>query len=417
MTIRLPEKPEEQDYEDFVSSCLLSMGYYIEYRVELKKESTQVLELDIVATPSDDNFNQRVLFEVKSKSFKLFNSVFKLLGQMHYLEINNGRIVHKIHIDEQTNKVAREIGDEVAIRCCQFNNEIDSLDSLAPLCIDMSETNRKAIVVSCWYGKIAQRIGFAQLVKRSKSENTNELLFQARKYYYSVQQSFFRKRPIKRVDSLYKAYQESPNLTGQFVEMLSERESRQVHEIWNDLWNTEKHLWLQSFMLLEHRARISIIKNALDHIVSKNTAETVLNNGKKVNTDKLYEQIMPDNFRNGLSILREHNNSFRIPYLFQIFIEVCGGFYINNEVDIQHISNLSGIPENDIIPCLKLIDDIFPIKNGWFSIHGDELVIMKLIPAAIRGIGCFLRKRLYDTDNYEKISSQRGFWLSRWHNL
>lgn len=335
---------------------------------------------------------------------------------MRYLEINNGCIVHKKEIDELSNKVAKEIGEDVGVRCCLFQDDIDTLESLAPICVEMDPNHRLSFVTSCWFGKIAQRIGAADLVHKAKSHKMNELFMKAKNYNLSVQQSFFRKRPIKRVDSLYSSYKETPGLTGQFIEMQAKSDSTTTQNIWNDIWNTEKHLWIQSYMLLEHRARLSIIKNALDHIIRKEKSEFITIAGKTVSAETFYEQLMPDNFRRGLSILEQHEHAIRIPYLLQIFIEVCGGFYINNETDIGHISQISGIPQEDIVPCLKLMDEIFPTQKGWFSEHENELVMMKFLPAVIRGIGCFFRQRVYEINDYSKISQHRGYWLTRWHN-
>ena len=68
MTVRLPKDPKDDQYEDLITACILGLGYFVESNLHLREESTEVLELDVVATPVDDPRTGTVLLEAKSGS-------------------------------------------------------------------------------------------------------------------------------------------------------------------------------------------------------------------------------------------------------------------------------------------------------------------------------------------------------------
>ena len=88
----MPIDPKEDDYEDFVAACLIGLGYFIETNLHLRAGTTEVLELDIVATPVDDPLEGRVLLDAKSGKSG-FADIFKMSGWMNYLESITVRIV------------------------------------------------------------------------------------------------------------------------------------------------------------------------------------------------------------------------------------------------------------------------------------------------------------------------------------
>jgi len=83
--VKLPDVPKGKELEDFVSAALQASGHYIEKNIE----EPQVMELDIVATEYLSGLPKKKLYEVKSGDWG-FPDVFKILGQMLYLDIPEG---------------------------------------------------------------------------------------------------------------------------------------------------------------------------------------------------------------------------------------------------------------------------------------------------------------------------------------
>ncbi len=87
----------------------------------------------------------------------------------------------------------------------------------------------------------------------------------AKKYQVALQQAFFAKSAISRVHGLYDAWKNSPNLCGQFVTLHAG--GKDTIPLWDEFSDSKDKLWLQHVGMLEHSARLGIIKNAIDHLI------------------------------------------------------------------------------------------------------------------------------------------------------
>lgn len=117
-------------------------------------------------------------------------------------------------------------------------------------------------------------------------------------------------------------------------------------------------------------------------------------------------------------VLAVKNNNFakKLPYLFQLFIEVFGGWLVkDNDKDLEILAALSNIPKDEILPCLSLYDNLKPIgSSSSFYDHRGKMTMLKHIPAYLRGVGCFSRRIFYDSIESTGISN---FHTSRYHNV
>ncbi len=414
MPIRLPERPKEAQYEDYVAACFTALGYFIETRVKLRKDSSEVLELDVVATPSGDRFSERVLVEAKSGKWG-FSDIFKVYGQRSYLRISQGCIAYLEKIVESRAEDLNKIGKETAVCCSHLTTEPDTLSALPDPCVEMDDSLRATVLFIAWFQQIAQRLCYAQFIHYCKTKIDDELVSKAKQYQSAVQKSFFERNPLKRVYHLYKAYQDCPNVSGKLISKLAGDDSR---KLWDKVNDTHKYPWLQYVMLLEHRARLAIIKDALAHVLAPNSGgETIRIEGRTLSWNNLLEGLMPDGFRKGIEELRKHMYGTRIPYLMQVFIELFGGFYFTGvEDDVDLLARITKIPSDRIDECLSLIDVFFPFKGGWFYEQARELRCMKMVPGFVRGTGCFFRKAVYSIESYSDKYPGIGWLLSKWHN-
>jgi len=410
MPIRLPKEPKDHDYEDFVASCVLSLGYFVESNLTLKEEGTEVAELDLVATPIVNPVDDVTLIDAKSGKTG-FPDLFKISGIKGYLDIPSACIVRSTTPDEAKiatfDRVAQRTGVRVAIICPSGDFEFS--DVVAPA-IDLNDELRSAFCGAAWFGRIARRLAFRKLLDHCKAHQT-EAVMAAKQYRWAIEDSFFAKRPIDRAKRLYAAYKESPNISGCLVNDLAGEDDKRQKKEWTKIRDTEERGALQRALMMEHSARIRIIKNALLHIRIKEQ-------GGDTRTLDWSELVMPKSFLTGLKALHDRDYADRIPYLFQIFIEVFGGFYsLCDDRDLAALEQYTGIPKDDIPAALRLFNDFFPISNGWFVDAKNKIRMMKMTPAIARGTGAFLRRQLHgDKLNYDDIYPEMGWLVSKWHN-
>lgn len=414
MSILLPsEKPSGEQYEDLVAAAIRCLGYFIETRVKLKGDRREVLEIDIVGTPTGGNFLNRILFEAK-KSGRGFSSVFKLYGQRLYLGIDEGRVIHWASRDPALELDLETVGRKTNVYCAPLNinaSTIDNLSEVAPECLPVSDTIRSAIIGASWWHMIAQRLAHQNMISQCNS-NPGDVNLQAAKHYsWSIDQAFFLKEPIKRAEALYQSWYEAPTLAGQIVQGLAESTQREDSTIWRKLTNDSTDIWLQHVLLLEHKARIGIIKSALEYC---------LQTGKFLEDALDSFAEIPPSFRGGLKQLLAFPYREHIPYLFQIFIETFGGFIsIETPDELPIVAQITGLPEGEVIKGLALLDSFFPFggDRSWYFPLGNFHCI-KLIPGYIRGCGAFFRRHLYDIEGvrYDSKFPSKGALLQRWHS-
>lgn len=415
MTVGLPEKPTAKQYEDLVTACFMALGYFAETRVVLRDDLSEVLELDLVATPSGKDFEKRMLVDAKSGKWG-FPDLFKLFGWRQYLGIDGARIVHNIPADAQKMAALERVGKETGVDCVCLPVGSNDVVLPAPACNQLASETYLAVVGSAWYQQIAQRLAFTEFVKKCKCER-GDLFAVARRYDEASKGSLFARTAVERVRVLYEAFQEAPKIAGEFVLQRAKAQGKPATKVWDELNDTHELLWLQHVMLLEHKARIAIIKNALDHAVGTRNKPGVKKIGKiTIDWGKFLENALPVAVLEGMEELKRHPHGTRIPNLLQVFIELFGGFYVIGSRDIELMEQLSDIPAADIPACLNLYDKFFPFEKGWLYTAKNELVCLKMVPGFVRGGGCFLRKVVFDVKDYSNYAPQMGWLLGIWHN-
>jgi len=411
MTVKLPDNPREADYEDLVASCFLGLGYFIETNLVLRDDTTDVLELDVVATSAAEPLVCSILVEAKSGSAPGFSDVFKMFGWMTYLGINLGMLVRKKEIDKSKQEALERVASKTGVEVLCFDPDVMGLSSLPDAPINMPDDFRTHLITGTWWGRIGQRVcmkSFYSLVKSLGSPGATA----ARRYKESVDNSFFAKRPLGRARRLYKAYAEAPKMSGQLVDELGAGDSERTKAVWDEARGSSERRGVQYCMVLEGRARLGILKNALLHILHSESVEDLSEKERL----KVLASTFPQSLQQGLIWLSKHPRRTRIPYLMQVFIEVFGGFYLRSEPkELELLSVATEIPQGEVEECLGAFDQLFPVPNSWFF-EKDGLRQMKAIPAVYRGTGAWLRQSVYGIKDYEDIFGDMGWLLTKWHN-
>lgn len=408
MTIRLPPNPRDKDYEDFVTASLRARGYFVEPSLTLRQGRVEVLELDVIATPASDEWCNRIIVEAKSGNWG-FRDIFKLYGWRMHVGIDRGFIMHSQELDEIKQAAIRSISLSTSIECRRLSLPTLDTDQLPQAAIAIGDELIPKVIASDWYGRIARRLGLADFNRYCRDHMDLTWVKDARLYRQRIQQSVFARTPLERVRQLYTAWQGSPNLPGQAVEELALARGCEVNRIWRSLENTTQDLWLQYIMTLDHIARIRIIKNALDCALGCGLESD--------GDDPIAELLLPQKFQHGLERLKQNPHREKIPFLFQLFTELLGGFcLISVDDDFELMSTLTGIPADEVRPSLEMMNDFFEFGESWFIEQRDEIMRFRVNPSLFLGTGCFFRKSVYDLDNYDEKFPQLGWLLRRWHN-
>lgn len=417
MAIELPTLPDGAQFEDFVSASLMGLGYFVETRLTLREGTKEILELDVVATPTGAAGPARQLFEAKKDAFS-FTNVFKLYGQRLYLSIDRACLIGLHPPDPAHLPVYEAKNDELGIRVCNYTLQTPA-EKLATPANKLDEQQRRNVISAAWYQQIAKRVREAAFFEERKKRPTEDILKQARDYMFNVRASFFQKTALARAEALYNSYLASPRLSGEAIGLLARELAMNERSTWNRVNDTQEWPWIQALMQTETTARLNIVKNALDDVLERGALPppgTVLKLGSlKLNIPL---NALPKSFFKGLSIVRDHPHALRLPYLFQVFAELLGGFIaLHDDEELAFIEALTGIPRGDVVDCVKILDQFFAPEGGtFFFTQKDEILCMKMTPATVRGGGAFLRQIVLGIQDYTKRYPNMGWLIGKWHN-
>ena len=416
MALHLPENPTGEQFEDLLAAALRAHGYFTESRVRLRKRKHEVLELDVLATPLGGG--PESIFEAK-KETPSFETIFKLYGQRLYLGIPAACLVSLKPIAKQHEQVFEKTAAEMGIAVCQHSPGGGTLDAVAPVKNGLDEPTRKLVTEAGWYGNIARRIAQAEFASVTAANRKQPPYSTARDYCFAVESSVFTKTPLGRVERLYDGYRTAGGITGTLVEKIVNEEKVTAKSVWDEVDNTSSRLWLQFVEMVEHTARLTIMKNALQHLVTTGSAKVdTMTFSFGGHTGEVSGYFLPDRFVKALAKLHSHPHGPRVPYCLQFFLEAMGGMIsLKDDRDTNLLAAASGIPPKEVLGCLGLYDEMFGREGwSWFYDTKGELRRLQLVPAFVRAIGSYLRTLLFELEDYDEMFPQMGWLLSRWHN-
>jgi hypothetical protein len=416
VTISLPNNPSGPQFEDRIGAVLKALGYFVESRLVLKDGDKEILELDHIASAASGPSPDRVLYEVKRNAIS-FPNLFKLFGQRSWLGINEACLVsvnapHPAHLPVYIAR-AKDLG----IRVCIHDPANTPPSDLTSQLNQLLPSEIEAITAVGWYQEVAKRLAWAGLNAERKNRPGSIAIENVREYAFSLHAAFFLATPLARAEALYSAYLNTPKMAR--AALLEVADSGGLEKVlWNKVYDDGEYYWIQSIMRLEWTARLQIVKNALDDYLQRGGAPpptTTLKVGALVLAVPL--NALPQSFHAGLARLASHATPRALPYLFQIFIEVFGGFMFYKDArELELMSRATGIPPDQILPSLMHLDDFFGQNGSLFYTQKDELLYLKMVPAFMKGTGAFLRHALWADGDYTKTYPTSGWLLSRWHN-
>jgi len=201
MAIRLPADPKEDDYEDLVAACLIGLGYFIETNLHLRAGTTEVLELDMVATPVGDSLEGTVLLDAKSGKSG-FADIFKVSGWMHYLGIKSSCVVRSQPPEAHKAEALEAVCKATGVAVTTLNMEKFDPDALLGPSVSIPHGTREALTAAAWWGWIGQRKCLSAFQSFCKSKAGSDAVEAAKAYRWAIEQSFFAATAIRRAGRL-----------------------------------------------------------------------------------------------------------------------------------------------------------------------------------------------------------------------
>jgi len=253
-------------------------------------------------------------------------------------------------------------------------------------------------------------------------------------YYFRVNSGiFFAENITDRLRELYDAFRHDPRISAKLAHELAEEDFDDDHttipkKVFEETWWKCAYTPIQISTFVEHRARLAILKNAVDYKLSKGTARgastmSLRFGGKAIEVSLL--ELLPPSFRKGLDAISDDPCFARYPIFWQWFLWVFGGFILTDRQEEEYalLASKTGVPVDAIPRAFEVYDLLFPLEEGkWFGETGTSNVrFIKLFPVPFMGVGANYRRLRYtSTHKFEDLPIQGQYTLTdliAWNNL
>jgi len=425
---RLPELPKDKEFEEYISAYFQASGYYIERNV-IERAPKEVLELDIISTDYSVTPPEVRLLEVKSGAWG-FADLFKQRGWMDYLNVSRGMLIAsggKDDVDFFAEKAAR-LGINLLV--------ISSLSESKKVLAEFIETGAMDdLDVSVWRFSYWVERNLLRRLKDQKKIYPDMKRYKALdKYYFEVTSGiFFTENIVQKADRLYSAFQEFPRISAKCGhEILGDDFDGDYKTVPKSVFEDTRYRCLytdlQISTFVEHRARLAILKNAVDYKLYRNAgAENKtgsVSDRLGLSFVSLFE-LLPTSFQEGLESISKDEYFHRYPVFWQWFLWVFGGFILKDyeEKEYEILSRKTGVPVDEVPNALDAYQALFPRDDGWFDdlSPGSNVKVMKLCPVPFMGVGAHYRALLHTQSGELPALEVSGEYtlndLIKWNNL
>jgi hypothetical protein len=319
----LPEMPKGGKFEEFVASFLQQPGRYVERQLR-EKEQRDVLELDVVLTDySADDFETHVV-EVKSGDWG-FTDLFKLCGQMRYLEVETGHVVALGDGSTTEADLMRSVGDKLCISVQWVPAYSAAAGALEPL-MPPGWAHESGVSELWRYSHWLDRCLTKRLVDLAKSTPKRGPRV-AREIDGDLQTNLFSRDLLTRTAGLYASYRKARHLSARWCheELGADFDTPPSEQIpavsfrsayYHDVESPHD---LDIAAWIEHRMRVSILKNAVDYTLSRRTGRRgsdevrVVAGGQRVRL----AEALPQSFVDGVEEMSRRPWMHLYPVLWQ----------------------------------------------------------------------------------------------------
>jgi len=428
-TAQLPDLPEGKEFEEFLAAFFQAHGLYVERNV-VDRQEEEVLELDIITTDyTKGGVPDNKLFEVKSGSWGL-SEVFKLRGWLDYLNLDSGCLL--VRQQREALKFYQKIGSSLGIDIISIPDIAATAERLEPL---LSSKGSDEIDIACWRFSYWVERALLRLLKIKKKSLPDKKCYPALDRYFSLinNRIFFTRNIIERAQLLYESYREYPHISAKLGHELEGKDfEREYEDVPSTLYRKTYYeceltdLAISTFV--EHRARLAVLKSAIDYTIYKETRrdqdeQFVIKFGdRRIEVTLL--NLLPQSFQEGLATIKSHRYYFRYPVFWQWFLWIFGGFILKDYEEREYglLAEKTGIPKEEIPNAFASYEILFPGADGWFmDLSASNIRLMKLFPVPFLGIGANYRRLMYTDDGKWEHLELSGLHtrndLIKWNNV
>jgi hypothetical protein len=406
----IPAKAVE--LEEYVAALFQASRHFVEKQVIEREPEAEILELDAVATSYETGLPYSTLVEAKSGDWG-FADAFKVRGWMEYLKIKHGALFASKKLDKDPKFFAD--------KCAEFDLRFvylgDFTDSIARFQAAGFPTVHDPFSVQLWrWSYWAERELIRRVKQHAKTNPTQKGPVGALQYLHLVNNGvFFTPDVRQRLRDLYSAYQEHPKLSlgialedagGEYDPTAIDPTNAVIKQAMYE----GTHPLVQAAFYAEHRARLVILKAAIDHECAVEAGEIpapkITKLGEPFDFGDLTYWVLPGSFRAGLDELKTHAAFKRYPLFWQVFLWGFGGMYLSDrkETEFKWLSEETGVPVEEVPNALRAFDILFPVSGGWLVTPGPTyLTRVKMMPYPMAGIGSFLRRQRYAVAKYQEL--------------
>lgn len=441
--LRLSDSPKEKEFEEFISAYLHLAGHYVERNIT-QRESADVLELDIITTNYDKTSPDIQLIEIKSGKNWGFPDIFKIRGWMDYLseegylDVAQSAFIAQREIEQKRLNLIVRVGKSLGIDIIILSDYNEFGDKLSILNKNTSTNNED---IRTWrYSYWVERKLIDDL-KNYKKNNPEKKCYDALNYYLFENTSgfFFIENIIEKIIRLYETYQKYPHISakcGNECEGNDFDEECQLipKNIFKKTFYHCEYTDVQLSTYFEHRARLSILKSAIDLLIYRDLGIKRKSESKTLLSIKLGEytyeldsyESLPNSFKKGLEEISKHEYYRRYPVFWQWFMWVFGGIILKDYEDkeYEYLSHKTGIPVDEIPNAFKSYQLLFPLDEGWFrDLSNSNIRVLKLFPVPFMGVGAHHRRCIYlesetsDFDDLQVTGVNTKRDLIKWNNF
>jgi hypothetical protein len=420
--IELPKIPKDKDYEDYLCAFLQAGGLYVERNI-IHREVEELLELDVLTTDFQQNSANNNLIEIKGGDWG-FSDIFKIRGWLTYLHYDSGSFI--VQNSRPSISYFRDKAKELNIDLID-NSDLNVTKETLNCFLRIEPENAEIETIRFAYLLERKQL---QKIKALKKENpTINSYTNLDDYFYRVNSgSFFSRDPIRRINRLFNIFIKYKNITAKICNELGggdfydEDVTELSRKCYEDTFYKANDSILQVSLYVEHLARVTILKCAIEHLIDKlqgNYKETDL-------SDQLNYLTLPNTIKAGLNEIIKDKYFYLYPRFWQFFTYVFGGFILTDlkEKEYDLLSRKTGIPIDEIPNAFNSFEKLFPRNNGWFfKFPHSAIEWHSFFPISFSGIGANYRRMTYTKDEtydslYKMLSQDKTIAdLSKWNNL
>lgn len=423
---KLPDLPKGKEFEEFVAAFLQTHGYFIERNI-IDRQEEEVLELDVFASKYDkETIPENTLFEMKSGGWG-FGDIFKVKGWLEYLNIEKGCLV----VQKPKTQFYKQIAQSIDIDIVEVPDTKNAAKNLVKY---IDSENIDEIDILTWRFSYWTERNLLKLLKCKKNSMRHRASYTAiERYYFLINNRiFFTRNIIRRAEKLYDAYREYPHISAKVGNETIGNKFDEQHEsipesIYKQTYYDCKLTDIVFSAFVEHRARLAIMKSAIDYKIYKSLEIDIEDHLKfKFGSDEVeisLLEILPQSFQRGLDSIAKHKYFFKYPIFWQWFLWLFGGFILEDykQQEYELLSAKTGIPIEYIDQALEAYELLFPREDGWFlTSRYAKIKFLKIFPTPFMGIGANYRRFKYgegEWDNLKLSGRHTKSDLFKWNNV